>query len=560
MHITLPISKSIAQRQLVLRALRGEDLRRLPQWWGDIALWPEDVQTMYHGLLSRNVFPHPIDLNNDGTAMRFLTAYYAQMPGADVLLDGCERMRQRPMQQLIVALRQLGADITCMDQEGYAPLHIRGRQLSRGPVTILRPQSSQFVSALLLIGVEVITGSNSPYISMTREMMRSPLTDTIEADWSAAAFWLEREALGWGHYQFTGLNPDSWQGDKVVVQLFSQIRERTITEWDFSSCPDLYPAAAVACFVLGLQPRFTGLESLRWKESDRLAAIEKALRSPNTTKETCHDHRLAMAFMAAGWPVDDTACIAKSYPAFADQLLPHYLTRIVPRRGINDDNKGKKWALHKMVPEAPTDFVWLTDDDIAYPPAAPSYSELEKADMVILPLRMQAPDTLLGRLQVLEYTAIQELTMRKAKEGKAVMCAGANLIVRKQAWLACEHELHPELPSGDDMFMLEAMKRRGMRVVALDRPEYEAVCTAAPDLKSLLRQRMRWAGKAPHYVDHDIVRCMTLTALSNLMVIICPLWFIAKWLIDMHRVLPRLLHVNSQLSIVNSQLSIVNSQ
>ena len=126
---------------------------------------------------------------------------------------------------------------------------------------------------------------------------------------------------------------------------------------------------------------------------------------------------------------------------------------------------GKKHALSKLIHAASSDYLWLHDDDIILPAACERVNLLE-GDLIILPLRMEslsAKPSLLERLQIAEYAAIQELTMRTAKQGKAVMCSGANLIVRREAWITCEPDLHPEIPSGDDMFLLEAMKRRGLK-------------------------------------------------------------------------------------------------
>ena len=135
-------------------------------------------------------------------------------------------------------------------------------------------------------------------------------------------------------------------------------------------------------------------------------------------------------------------------------------------------------------------------------------------------------------LQIAEYAAIQELTMRTAKAGRAVMCSGANLIVRREAWLECESELHPEIPSGDDMFLLEAMKRRGMRITVIDEPDYTAVVRPVSTWRSFWRQRMRWAGKAPHYTDKDILRCGALVAAANILQLLFPPVILIKFPIE----------------------------
>ena len=140
--------------------------------------------------------------------------------------------------------------------------------------------------------------------------------------------------------------------------------------------------------------------------------------------------------------------------------------------------------------------------------------------------------SLLEKLQIAEYAAIQELTMRTAKRGHAVMCSGANLIVRREAWLACEPDLHPEIPSGDDMFLLEAMKKRGYKISVIDEPDFTAVVHPAPTWRAFFRQRMRWAGKAPKYTDPDILRCGTLIVAANLLQLLCPLILLIKFPIE----------------------------
>lgn len=151
-----------------------------------------------------------------------------------------------------------------------------------------------------------------------------------------------------------------------------------------------------------------------------------------------------------------------------------HIETIIPRRGINDEHKGKKHALGLLIAAATsTEYVWLQDDDIV-PPAASQEEVLQAigdADMLILPLRMRTENdrkpTLLERLQMAEYAAIQQLTLETAHRGRAVLCSGANLVVRRTAWLSAKDKLHPEIPSGDDMFLLEALKRRGSKITTL---------------------------------------------------------------------------------------------
>ena len=197
------------------------------------------------------------------------------------------------------------------------------------------------------------------------------------------------------------------------------------------------------------------------------------------------------------------------------------IAHITPIRGVNDDNLGKKHALSKLIHATTADYVWLHDDDIVWPKAV-NNCQLSivncQFDLIILPLKMESEHSspsLLESLQIAEYAAIQEITMAYAKAGKAVMCSGANLIVRRDVWLACEAELHPEIPSGDDMFLLEAVKRHGYKIGVIDEPDYTAIVRPHTSLRALFLQRTRWAGKAPHYTDPDILRCGRLVVLAN---------------------------------------------
>jgi len=225
--------------------------------------------------------------------------------------------------------------------------------------------------------------------------------------------------------------------------------------------------------------------------------------------------------------IEEQACIAKSYPNFVQE-------HITPIKGVNDDNLGKKHALSKLIHAATSEYVWLHDDDVVLPEACEKAVVLD-GDLIILPLRMESlydKPSLLERLQIAEYAAIQELTMRSAKSGKAVMCSGANLIVKREVWLECEKDLHPEIPSGDDMFLLEVVKRHGYKIKVIDEPAYTAVVRPLTSWKAFFRQRMRWAGKAPKYTDRDIIRCGRLVAAANILQILCPLIILIKFPIE----------------------------
>ena len=626
MQIELPISKSIANRLLILQAIHGDELMPVS------ATFPDDVLLLHRALTiftthsshcERPIGGTPSDseapdnriaevnLGNCGTAMRFLTAYCAQLDGQTTILDGVERMHHRPIGQLVDALREIGAQIEYLGEEGFPPLRITGCALDKHKIVqIDNPLSTQFISALLLIGANVQTNSTSPYINITREIIAQYLQRTtranyseqrerttanneselIESDWSSAAFWYEYIAIHSGKIHLPGLFRDSIQGDKVVADIFAQLGVQTqyttegvtiistgvadlqrsdlqgivarstaqrsaeeILHQDFSACPDLYPAVALTCEKLGIQLDATGIDSLPLKESDRLRAVRE--------HRVDADHRMAMALLVADYPVDDTDCISKSYPQFLEQfnalhkVTPdaHHnsstLSIVVPRRGINDEGKGKKHALYRLISEAQTEYIWMMDDDILHPSIINEYNELSTAqrstvsiakdlqhsDLLILPLRMESENkrpSLLERLQIAEYAAIQQLTIESAQKGKAVMCSGANLIVRRDRWLESYPDLHPEIPSGDDMFLLESFKRRGLKVAVLDDPQFEAIVRPHTSWRAFLHQRMRWAGKAPKYTDKDIIRCGALVVLTNLLQLLCPLVLLFKFPIE----------------------------
>ena len=570
MSIKLPISKSIANRLLLLQAIHGDSLMRVSS---DM---PDDVLVLHDALeqLREHKTGEPLTLylKNCGTALRFLQVHLEYCyKGEPIVLDGDPRLMERD-----------GAPTT------------------------------QTTSALILHGEDIPVAENeSPYITMSRRMAENyqlsktkliaPLRQRIinyqlEACWSSASYWYEYVAIHGGELLLEGLQPDSLQGDRIVADLYAKyfgVQTEFIEEGvlirsvspkdrlysvseavcqpegrsvlcqpkavsiDFFNCPDLYPAVALTCEKLSIDLIATGTDRLRHKESDRIEAVR--------LHEVRNDHRMAMALMAADFPVstDEQQCIAKSYPQFIEifsqitvesrrstdgqptvkaNVSTLSVTHITPKRGVNDDNLGKKHALSKLIHAATTEYVWLHDDDVVLPPAATNNCQLSivncqfgEAGLVILPLKMESESgkpSLLEKLQIAEYAAIQELTMRTAKSGHAVMCSGANLIVRREAWLACEPDLHPEIPSGDDMFLLEAMKKRGYKISVIDEPDYTAVVRPQTTWRAFFRQRMRWAGKAPKYTDPDILRCGALIVAANLLQLLCPLILLIKFPIE----------------------------
>ena len=500
MSIKLPISKSIANRILLLQAIHGDPLMRVSS---DM---PDDVLVLHDALarLRENKKGEPLTLylKNCGTALRFLQVHLDKCyPGEPITLTGDPRL---------------------MERDG-AP-------------------TSQTTSARILHGEKIpVEANESPYITMSRRIAEAYPKVDLEADWSSAAFWYEYVAIHGGELLLEGLKSDSLQGDKVVADIYTQyfgveteflpegakIKKSSIfnlqssISLDFERTPDLYPPVALTCERLGIALQATGIENLRHKESDRIEAVQK--------HEVRNDHRMAMALMCADYPVsiEEQTCIAKSYPNFVPQ-------HITPIKGVNDDNLGKKHALSKLIHAATSEYVWLHDDDVVLPEATQKAVLLE-GDLIILPLRMESlsgKPSLLEKLQIAEYAAIQELTMRSAKKDQAVMCSGANLIVRREVWLECEKDLHFEVPSGDDMFLLESVKRRGYTVSVIDEPTYTAIVRPLTSWRTFLHQRMRWAGKAPHYTDRDIIRCGRLVVLANILQILCPLVILAKFPIE----------------------------
>ena len=298
MSISLPISKSIANRILLLQAIHRDELMPVS------VNMPDDVHVLHDALEQlRNYRQRPtangqqpltLNLKNCGTALRFLQVHLERCyPGEPITLTGDPRLMER----------------------NGAP-------------------TSQTTSALLMHGVDIpATPDESPYITMTRKLMangQQPIA-SIERDWSAAAFWYEYVAIHGGELLLEGLTDESLQGDRVVADIYAEhfgvqttftaaganIKHQTpnikhdSVSLDFERTPDLYPAIALTCERLGITLHATGTERLAYKESNRLEAV--------ALHETRHDHRMAMALMVAGFPVDDTDCIAKSYPAFPEQ-------------------------------------------------------------------------------------------------------------------------------------------------------------------------------------------------------------------------------------------------
>lgn len=312
----LPLSKSVAARALVLQALTPG----APAVSDNLLPDCDDIAVLRAALGMRS---GEIDIHASGTALRFLTAFYAATEGADVVLTGSERLCERPVAPLVDALRTLGADIDYLDGEGYAPLRIRGRRLMGGDVTLDASASSQFASALALVaptmerGLRIAMGGripSMPYLSMTLRMLEArgidarmeaytaviptgtlrPIEPENEPDWTAASYWYEIAAITAGWVTLPGMKDGSLQGDSVLATIgarFGVLTEFTPDgaelsaspdlfsrlDLDMSDYPDLVPALAVTACMVGMPFEFTGVANLRIKECDRLEGLRANL-------------------------------------------------------------------------------------------------------------------------------------------------------------------------------------------------------------------------------------------------------------------------------------------
>lgn len=394
--VLLPTSKSLSARALLINALSTQPIEVQQRAHCD------DTDALINALTHH---PDTVDIGAAGTAMRFLTAFYAARPDGLHRLTGTGRMRQRPIRILVDALRNLGADITYEGTEGCPPLLIRGQRLRGGAITLRSDVSSQYLSALLMIAPTLDEGlrltlegtvASRPYLLMTLRLMAQFGVEThwegrtitvppgryhrtgpyvIEPDWSAASYWFALTALSpdpEATVLLPRLSPESLQGDAAGAALFrhlgvattqeddglrlrkctvSEAEGQTALEADFTDIPDLAQTFVVVCAMLRRPFHFTGLESLKIKETDRVHALitechrlgvlltepaggELAFDpthirplDPGTPIEirTYDDHRMAMAFAPAAFRhpqlrIAHPEVVTKSYPRFWDDL------------------------------------------------------------------------------------------------------------------------------------------------------------------------------------------------------------------------------------------------
>jgi 3-phosphoshikimate 1-carboxyvinyltransferase len=388
----LPASKSEANRALILQALAGGGtLSNLSD--------AHDTQLMRR-LLAAAPSTDVLDAEDAGTVMRFLTAYLT-VTNWRGRLTGTARMQERPIAVLVDALRQAGASISYLNNEGYPPLALEG--FAAAPTTaepstlaVRGDISSQYISALLMVGPRLpgglrlqLTGhiGSRPYINMTVALMQlfgadytvegdtflvrprayQPTDYTVESDWSAASYWYSLVALAPAGSEITlpWLRQESLQGDQAIVAMMRpfgvettflpdgvHLRRQAVAQegqplaFDFTDCPDLAQTVAVVAAARNIPVEMTGLESLRIKETDRIAALQTELakfggdlrdlgegrfraesngfRVSGQSVGTYHDHRMAMAFaplaMLGPVSIESPTVVKKSYPQFWKEL------------------------------------------------------------------------------------------------------------------------------------------------------------------------------------------------------------------------------------------------
>jgi len=383
--VCLPSSKSISNRLLIIRALS-------PQYFPLEGLSDsDDTQVLQKGLQSASDL---VDIGHAGTSMRFLTAYFAATEQARTV-TGSERMKNRPISDLVDALNCLGADIRYLEKIGYPPVQTSGKPLSGNFIEINGNISSQFISAMLMIAPVLSNGLtvrikgdpvSASYIKMTLELMQQAGVHsirennditvvrqnyhsegmTVERDWSAASYWYQMAALAdYIELLLEDVSEKSLQGDAIISQMACALgikteftpegalltKHKNVCQWldlDFINSPDLVQTMTVTCCLKNIPFRFSGLQTLRVKETDRIAALQnELLKLGYCIKETepgviewnhermepqlpaCiatyHDHRMAMAFAPAairfpGLQIEKPEVVSKSYLNFWNDL------------------------------------------------------------------------------------------------------------------------------------------------------------------------------------------------------------------------------------------------
>ena len=322
-RIQITGSKSESNRMLLLQAL-------YPQITLDNLSNSDDTVAMKSGLESDK---NMVDIGHAGTSMRFLSAYYSTLENQEKILTGSSRMQERPIGILVDALRQLGADISYLKNEGYPPLLIKGKRLTASEVRLSANISSQYITALMLIAPSLPDGlriylegkiTSIPYIEMTLSLLHkigvdaifsgqhiqvfpkkdiTQITHAVESDWSSASYYFSMVALAKeADVSLSTYKKDSLQGDRVLMDVYQQfgvkssienntlaLKKQTMgsthVQLDLSDAPDIAQTIAVTCYGLGLSCSLTGLHTLKIKETDRLVALQNELSKLGATIE-----------------------------------------------------------------------------------------------------------------------------------------------------------------------------------------------------------------------------------------------------------------------------------
>ena len=322
-RIQITGSKSESNRMLLLQAL-------YPKITLDNLSNSDDTVAMKSGLESDK---NMVDIGHAGTSMRFLSAYYSTLENQEKILTGSSRMQERPIGVLVDALRQLGADISYLKNEGYPPLLIKGKRLTASEVRLSANISSQYITALMLIAPSLPDGlrlylegkiTSIPYIEMTLSLLHkigvdaifsgqdiqvfpkkdiTQITHAVESDWSSASYYFSMVALAKeADVSLSTYKKDSLQGDRVLMDVYQQfgvkssienntlaLKKQTMgsthVQLDLSDAPDIAQTIAVTCYGLGLSCSLTGLHTLKIKETDRLVALQNELSKLGATIE-----------------------------------------------------------------------------------------------------------------------------------------------------------------------------------------------------------------------------------------------------------------------------------